>query len=241
MLVTRFQKSLTIELDDTVQGDSIFPCGRLGGFVMGHVGRRDQTNRLVPLADDTGERFTELAAPVPVIPCKNDRDQIGVGSQQGEKWKFDFNGVLSCVSHGVVHHQRTRVAQRGHELIRNGDVAEGRLECPASPRAGSTAGAEHPGVVRCQDDDGRGELQAFEDLGGAGTGVDQTCMGNDCRHGGRRSRVDLGEQVLNEVPEFLWLSGIKQPRNCGTSDFPYLKLCPMVRPREISPLSMRRL
>jgi hypothetical protein len=66
-------------------------------------------------------------------------------------------------------------------------------------------------------------------------------MRNDCGHGGLRRRVDLGEQVLNEVPEFLRLSGIEQPRNCGTSDFPYLKLCPMVRPREISPLSMRRL
>jgi hypothetical protein len=53
--------------------------------------------------------------------------------------------------------------------------------------------------------------------------------------------VYLGEQVLNEVPELVWVSGIKQPRNCGTPDFPYLKLCPMVRPREISPLSMRRL
>ncbi len=53
--------------------------------------------------------------------------------------------------------------------------------------------------------------------------------------------MHLGQLALHETPQSFWVSRVKLSRNRGSADATYLLLCPMVRPREISPLSMRTL
>ena len=141
--------------------------------------------------------------------------------------------------------ERARCEQRRREALVHGDVAERGAERARFPQRRPARRVAHPRVVRGEDDHERRDREASEDASGGKARVNVSSVRRDGAPGGRRRRAGRHprEQLTHGPLQLGAASRVEAPADGGRAHRTraYLRLWPIVRPKEISPLSMRML